>query len=78
MDVDIDSKDYFNTTPVAVTLRTMDLLHKRGRGVILMHDIHNRTATMLPTLLSKLENEDYKVVTLKFRKNQAPAEMALL
>jgi hypothetical protein len=33
---------------------------------------------MLPTLLSKLENEGYKVVTLKFRKNQAPAEMALL
>jgi peptidoglycan/xylan/chitin deacetylase (PgdA/CDA1 family) len=78
MDVDIDSKDYFITTPVAITLRTMNLLHKSGRGVILMHDIHNRTATMLPTLLSKLENEGYKVVTLKFRKNQAPAEMALL
>jgi peptidoglycan/xylan/chitin deacetylase (PgdA/CDA1 family) len=78
MDVDVDSKDYFNTTPVAVTKRTLDLLHKRGRGIILMHDIHNRTATMLPTLLSKLEAEGYKVVTLKFKKPAAPTVMASL
>jgi len=43
-----------------------------------MHDIHNRTATMLPTLLSKLEAEGYKVVTLKFKKPAAPAVMASL
>ncbi|RUM05636.1 polysaccharide deacetylase family protein [Rhizobium chutanense] len=72
MDVDIDSKDYFATTPLSVTQRTMDLLHKRGRGIILMHDIHKRTATMLPTLLSDLEAEGYKVVTLKFKKAQTP------
>jgi peptidoglycan/xylan/chitin deacetylase (PgdA/CDA1 family) len=79
MDVDVDSKDYFNTTPASVTKRTMDLLHKRGRGIILMHDIHNRTVTMLPTLLSKLEAEGYKVVTLKFKKaTPAPAVMASL
>jgi len=78
MDVDIDSKDYFNTSPAAVTKRTMDRLHERGRGIILMHDIHNRTATMLPTLLSRLEAEGYKVVTLQFKKSTAPAEMASL
>ncbi|MBX5195203.1 polysaccharide deacetylase family protein [Rhizobium sp. NZLR10] len=72
MDVDIDSKDYFAATPASVTQRTMDLLHSRGRGIILMHDIHKRTATMLPTLLSELEAEGYKVVTLKFKKTQAP------
>jgi peptidoglycan/xylan/chitin deacetylase (PgdA/CDA1 family) len=78
MDVEIDSKNYFNTTPVAATKLTMDLLHKRGRGIILMHDIHKRAATMLPTLLSKLEAEGYKVVTLKFRKSSARVEMASL
>jgi peptidoglycan/xylan/chitin deacetylase (PgdA/CDA1 family) len=78
MDVDVDSKDYFNTTPAAVTKRTLDLLHKRGRGIILMHDIHNRTATMLPTFLAKLEEEGYKVVTLKFKKPPAAAVMASL
>ncbi|WP_064682116.1 polysaccharide deacetylase family protein [Rhizobium bangladeshense] len=75
MDVDIDSKDYFTTTPASVTQRTMDQLHKRGHGIILMHDIHKRTATMLPTLLSTLEGEGYKVVTLKFKKLQAPANL---
>ncbi|ANK85138.1 MULTISPECIES: polysaccharide deacetylase family protein [unclassified Rhizobium] len=75
MDVDIDSKDYFTTTPVCVTQRTMNLLHKRGRGIVLMHDIHKRTATMLPTLLSKLEAEGYKVVTLKFKKPAAPSNL---
>jgi peptidoglycan/xylan/chitin deacetylase (PgdA/CDA1 family) len=72
MDVDIDSKDYFNTTPAAVATRTMDLLHKRGRGIILMHDIHQRTAAMLPTLLTRLEREGYKVVTLKYKGTSAP------
>lgn len=75
MDVDIDSKDYFTTTPVSITQRTMNLLHIRGRGIILMHDIHKRTATMLPTLLSKLEAEGYKVVTLKFKKTHAPSDI---
>ncbi|KQV11256.1 polysaccharide deacetylase [Rhizobium sp. Root1203] len=78
MDVDIDTKDYFSVSPANVTKRTMDLLHKRGRGIILMHDIHNRTATMLPTLLSRLEAEGYQVVTLKFKRPAAPAEMASL
>ena len=75
MDVDIDSKDYFATTPASVTQRTMDQLHERGHGIILMHDIHKRTAKMLPTLLSKLEAEGYKVVTLKFKKTQAPTNL---
>ncbi|MDE1992898.1 MAG: polysaccharide deacetylase family protein [Rhizobiaceae bacterium] len=73
MDVDIDSKDYFNTTPAAVVTRTMDQLQHRGHGIILMHDIHSRTATMLPTLLSRLESGGYKVVTLKFHRGSAPA-----
>ncbi|MDL2399924.1 polysaccharide deacetylase family protein [Rhizobium mayense] len=72
MDVDIDSKDYFNSTPSAVVARTMDQLHRRGRGIILMHDIHSRTATMLPTLLTRLEREGYKVVTLKYKGTSAP------
>lgn len=75
MDVDIDSKDYFTSTPMSVTQRTMNLLHKRGRGIVLMHDIHQRTARMLPTLLSKLEAEGYKVVTLKFKKPQVPSNL---
>lgn len=76
MGADVDSKDYYNTTPVAVTQRIMRDLDRRGRGIILMHDIHKRTAIMLPTLLSKLEAEGYKVVTLKFKKTHTPEVLA--
>ncbi|GAC1042669.1 polysaccharide deacetylase family protein [Rhizobium sp. No.120] len=73
MDVDIDSKDYFTSTPASVVDRTMKQLHQRGRGIVLMHDIHQRTVRMLPVLLSRLENEGYKVVTLKYKPGPVPA-----
>ncbi|MBB6483303.1 polysaccharide deacetylase family protein [Rhizobium lusitanum] len=73
MDVDIDSKDYFTSTPTSVVERTMKQLGQRGRGIVLMHDIHQRTVRMLPVLLSRLEKEGYKVVTLKYKRNPTPA-----
>ena len=73
MDVDVDSKDYFTSTPASVVARTMNQLHQRGRGIILMHDIHQRTVNMLPALLTRMEKEGYKVVTLKYRHAPAPA-----
>ena len=73
MDVDVDSKDYFTSTPASVVARTMTQLHQRGHGIILMHDIHQRTVTMLPALLTRLEKDGYKVVTLRYRHSPAPA-----
>ena len=58
----IDSKDYFKVSPVEVRHRTMARLRKQGRGIILMHDIHGRTADMLPALLDQLKAEGYKLV----------------
>lgn len=72
MDVDIDSKDYFSVKPAAVMERTMEQLRRHGRGIILMHDIHQRTAIMLPGLLNTLEKEGYKVVTLRYGRSSAP------
>lgn len=65
LDVQIDSKDYFTDSPAAVATRTMSALRAHGRGIILLHDIHNRTAAMLPALLTQLKAEGYKVVTLR-------------
>ncbi|MBP0617996.1 polysaccharide deacetylase family protein [Jiella mangrovi] len=64
IDVDIDSKDYFRDGPAAVRDRTLRALEKHGRGIILMHDIQNRTAAMLPGFLAELEKRGYKVVRL--------------
>ncbi|MDE1159151.1 MAG: polysaccharide deacetylase family protein [Neorhizobium sp.] len=68
MDVQVDSKDYFNVSPAAVATRTMDALRAHHKGIILMHDIHPRTAAMLPALLTQLKAEGYKVVQLKYGK----------
>ena len=76
IDVDVDSKDYFKSTPAAVVNRTMTALRKRGHGIILMHDIHKRTGNMLPTLLDELKAGGYKVVTLRHKRTRMPMLMA--
>jgi peptidoglycan-N-acetylglucosamine deacetylase len=64
IDVDIDSRDYFATGSEALRARAIASVEKRGSGVILFHDLHARTATMLPLLLADLKARGYKVVHL--------------
>lgn len=64
LDVDIDSKDYYSETSEQVAARTMARLEARGSGIILFHDIHQRTVDMLPSFLAQLEQKGYKVVRL--------------
>jgi hypothetical protein len=42
--------------------RTMRRLNAKGRGIILMHDIHRATAMALPMLLKELKANGYNVV----------------
>lgn len=65
IDVDIDSKDYFVSTPDQVRRRTIAQLERRGSGIILLHDLHRRTVAMLPDLLDDLHRRGYKVVDLQ-------------
>lgn len=64
LDVDIDSKDYFKDAPDIVAARTMERLEARGSGIILFHDIHQRTVEMLPLFLDELTSRGYSVVRL--------------
>ena len=64
LDVDIDSKDYYSETSEQVAARTMARLEARGSGIILFHDIHQRTVDMLPGFLAQLEQKGYSVVRL--------------
>ncbi|WP_232372810.1 polysaccharide deacetylase family protein [Acuticoccus mangrovi] len=64
LDVDIDSKDYYQSTPAEVLARTMKRLNAKGRGIILFHDIHARTVAMLPDFLARLQADGYQVVQL--------------
>lgn len=72
LDVDIDSKDYFKLSPATLAANTMAKVRARRKGIILMHDIHGRTASMLPQLLSELKAGGYKVVALQYRGARAP------
>lgn len=65
LDVDIDSKDYYRSTPGTLLERVLARLDARGRGVVLFHDIHARTVAMLPDFLKALKDRGYSVVTLR-------------
>lgn len=72
LDADIDSKDYFKLSPETLAANTMAKIRAKRKGIILMHDIHGRTAAMLPLLLSKLKAEGYKVVALQHYRSWVP------
>jgi peptidoglycan/xylan/chitin deacetylase (PgdA/CDA1 family) len=62
--VTVDSKDYFVSSPDQVRARTLATLSARGSGIILFHDLHKRTADMLPAFLADLHARGFKVVHL--------------
>jgi peptidoglycan/xylan/chitin deacetylase (PgdA/CDA1 family) len=60
---DVDTNDWWRgSSPGAIVKRTMRRLNAQGRGIILMHDIHRRTAMALPILLKELKANGYNVV----------------
>ena len=69
LDVDIDSKDYYRDAGSVVAARTLERLEARGSGIILFHDIHQRTVDMLPAFLDELAARGYSVVRLVPRNN---------
>jgi len=64
VDPTVDSKDYFVSTPDQVRQRTVARLEARGSGIVLFHDLHQRTVAMLPKLLDDLHARGFKVVHL--------------
>jgi peptidoglycan/xylan/chitin deacetylase (PgdA/CDA1 family) len=60
---DVDTNDWWRgSTPAAIAKRAMRRLNAKGRGIILMHDIHRATAMALPILLKELKANGYHVV----------------
>jgi hypothetical protein len=49
-------------SPSVCSVSTMRRLNAKGRGIILMHDIHRATAMALPILLKELKANGYNVV----------------
>ena len=61
---DIDSFDFKGGKADALVKRIMAGLEKRGKGIILMHDIQPHTAAAMPELLKQLKAGGYKVVQM--------------
>jgi peptidoglycan/xylan/chitin deacetylase (PgdA/CDA1 family) len=62
---DIDSFDFLNHNPDRLVTSVMSKLGKKGKGIILMHDIQPGTAKAVPHLLAELKANGYKIVHLK-------------
>lgn len=62
---DIDSFDFKFRNADQLAKSVMDRLEKKGKGIILMHDIQPGTAKALPQLLAELKAKGYKLVHMK-------------
>jgi peptidoglycan/xylan/chitin deacetylase (PgdA/CDA1 family) len=59
---DFLADDWRHITAQQVLTRALDRLDRKGRGVLLLHDIQPRTALALPALLRALKARGYRVV----------------
>jgi peptidoglycan-N-acetylglucosamine deacetylase len=62
---DLDSFDFMLRDPDKLVKSIMGKLEKKGKGIILMHDIQPHTAKAVPGLLAALKAGGYKVVHMR-------------
>ncbi|MEZ5843796.1 MAG: polysaccharide deacetylase family protein [Hyphomicrobiaceae bacterium] len=62
---DIDSFDFKVQTPERLVKAVMAKLDKRGKGIVLMHDIQPTTAKAMPALLDALAKGGYRIVHMR-------------
>ena len=59
---DVMAHDWKRIKPEGIIRRAIDRLDAKGKGILLLHDIHERTATALPSLLTELKARGYRIV----------------
>ncbi|MFA6434847.1 MAG: hypothetical protein WCW52_09145 [Elusimicrobiales bacterium] len=74
----IDSLDWSTKDPDTLYRKTMALIQQRGKGIVLMHDIHPQSRTASKQLVKWLADHGYKVVSPErmaeaYNKQIAPA-----
>lgn len=60
--IDVDSRDFGTRSGTVMANRVLNTLKKKGKGIILFHDIQRSTAQGLDGLLTTLKKRGYKVV----------------
>ena len=56
----IDSLDWADPVPASIADRVLKEVATEGRGIVLFHDIHERTVKALPIILDRLVAEGYQ------------------
>jgi hypothetical protein len=59
---DFPADDWKHITSAEIVKRAMSRLEAKGRGILLLHDIHQRTVEALPTILNELKSHGYHIV----------------
>ena len=49
-------------SPYEVVSRAIEEIEKKGRGILELYDIQERTALALPKLLAELKRREYRIV----------------
>jgi peptidoglycan-N-acetylglucosamine deacetylase len=60
--IDVDSRDFETKDPATVKATVMAHIEKRGRGILLFHDIQPSTARGIKDILDALKAHGFKVV----------------
>ena len=59
---DVIAGDWKPISPDEVIEHSLDRLVQKGKGILLLHDIHERTVQALPALLNKLQSAGFHIV----------------
>ena len=70
---DVDADDWHRIGPAQVVALAMKRLEAKGKGMLLLHDIHPRTAEALPELLKQLKEHGFHIVQVVPTSGTAPA-----
>ena len=60
--VDVVADDWTHINAAEIAHRAVIRLEARGKGVLLLHDIHEKTAVALPVILQELKARGFKIV----------------
>lgn len=70
---DVDADDWFRHIGASqVVARAMSRLEAKGKGILLLHDIHPWTAAALPVLLKQLKDHGFHIVQVVPSQTVAP------
>jgi peptidoglycan/xylan/chitin deacetylase (PgdA/CDA1 family) len=69
---DLHASDWERLTPEQVMSYAVTRLESKRKGILMLHDIHERTALALPILLRELKNRGYRVVHVTPASNGHP------